>query len=89
MSVCGQCGAVLVTDDPSPAEARVLEFVLDFHGRRLRFPTYLEIQQGLRLGSRTAANTMVHRLARKGWLAIEKYRGIKGARAIPEEAVAE
>jgi SOS-response transcriptional repressor LexA len=80
VKVCEHCGARLAENDPSPAELRVLNFIVDFREAQGRFPTYREIRIGMRFRSVATANTHVYRLADKGWVTIVKRVGIRAAR---------
>lgn len=82
---CPSCGALLATGDPSPAQARVLEFIVDFHERRGRFPLYREIRIGMGYTSTAAATRQVAALASKGLLTVRKHYGIVGARGVEPE----
>lgn len=79
MSCCPTCGTVLGAGDPSPAEARALAAICDFHDRMGRFPTYRELAIQLRYSSWRGAPPIVRGLARKGWV---KLSGVQGKTAI-------
>lgn len=81
MTRCEACGcAITGAQDPTKAEARMLQYVLAYHHLHGRFPKYHTIRVGLRLGSLSHVYAQIRGLERKGWITTERYRGIKAAR---------
>ena len=75
MTVCPTCGiAIRGAEDPTPAEGRVLDFIIAFHDQYGRFPTYREIRVEFAYRSPQSVRHHVDKLRKKGWLAIGRTR---------------
>ena len=72
---CPTCGvAISGVEDPTPAEGRVLDFILAFHDQNGRFPTYREIRVKFGYRSHQSVRYHVDKLDRKGWLTVRRTR---------------
>ena len=60
--------------DLTPKEARVLDFIVAFHDRHNRFPSWRQMRVEFAYRSRGAALYHVDKLEKKGWLAIRRMR---------------
>ena len=69
MTACATgSAAILGAEDPTTKEARVLDFVVEFHDLRGRFPTYREVRIELAERSLRAAYYHVNELKERRWL---------------------
>ena len=59
---------------PTPAQQRVLDFIVSYFARELMMPTYAEIAEGLAFRSPTAVQHHVEALVRRGWLELRPGR---------------
>ena len=81
MTCCPRCGiAIDGWGDPTPAEHRVLQAIVEFHDARGRFPTYREIQRSQGYRSVQSVHAKVHALAEKGLLVMGDNKRIRSAR---------
>lgn len=82
MTCCPTCGiAVVGAGDPSPAEERMLNLVLDFHEQHGRFPTYRELKSALAYRSVHGVAARLQCLAKKGFVTLSGVRGKRGIQA--------